>query len=620
MVTDVNTPENVSGYVHNNGSTPPLHVGTKTKQASTGKISTAPRTSSGDLKGFRTDLKYQKGTGGTSYFDKTRTWTTRTKTIGDTAVVRPLVASRRSYTINDSTGTTGSNLVSYTYASYSETLQPEGITIDYPLVSSGNNGSNAATHRYQHLRKDGLVDYEEDEEGHVTYREYTNGQETLRIEDAYTDSSEFSGLTIPTVPVNFDTAVATALRRKTVTTYDAQGRVSLITSSFGSSTAYSRVPRYYSRLGDQRLVVLEYADYDSGTPTYYGPVRYSVTNQAGKSEVSGLIGLSSNASTAAQTTHIDEDDPDPITAVDTGRGFGSVARMSTSIYSHSGTELDESRSYFLIPWVGRGLGRHELRRHDVRLRRHGPALAREGGERDDPPDGVRRDRSQDRELDRHERPLVLGRRGQRHADNMVKTERYRVRRRGATRGIRSSHEGELHVEADTTIEPAGHELPLRLPWPAHRRACRRRRRTRVTSTTTWAAWSRRAQYSQLERALDASDDPTSLATNRMALSRDASTTRWAACGRRSGTRSTRPTAPTTTRSSRSPGTTRAGGSIKVRRRGVQEDGLRSPRARDRRVRAREGQRHDLRGRRRRRGRHRARAVRRRATTRRSPTC
>jgi hypothetical protein len=40
---------------------------------------------------------------------------------------------------------------------------------------------------------------------------------------------------------------------------------------------------YISRLSDHRLVVLNYADYDgSGTPTYYGPIRYSVRNQAGR--------------------------------------------------------------------------------------------------------------------------------------------------------------------------------------------------------------------------------------------------------------------------------------------------------------------------------------------------
>lgn len=48
---------------------------------------------------------------------------------------------------------------------------------------------------------------------------------------------------------------------------------------------------------------------------------------------------------AINTSHIDETDDDPITAVDTG----SVAQMRTYHYDESGTVLEEERAYFSIP-------------------------------------------------------------------------------------------------------------------------------------------------------------------------------------------------------------------------------------------------------------------------------
>jgi len=91
---------------------------------------------------------------------------------------------------------------------------------------------------------------------------------------------------------------------------------------------------------------LSFSDYQTSPSTkYFGPVGYSVDNLAGRSEVEGLIALVSNETTSALSALIDETDADPITAID----VGSVAQMTTHHFGNTGTELQESRAYFLIP-------------------------------------------------------------------------------------------------------------------------------------------------------------------------------------------------------------------------------------------------------------------------------
>jgi hypothetical protein len=76
---------------------------------------------------------------------------------------------------------------------------------------------------------------------------------------------------------------------------------------------------------------------------------YTVTNLAGRTDINATISLTSNESTAALTTHIDETDADPITAVDTESSFGSVSQMSAVVHDKTGSRVDETRVYFSMP-------------------------------------------------------------------------------------------------------------------------------------------------------------------------------------------------------------------------------------------------------------------------------
>lgn len=347
IVTWVNSPENVTGYTH--------ATAVKTKASSTGRTSRIKRATSAEVAGFMTDRKYLSGkedlvSEPTSYFEESFTYTTVSKVIGDAALYRPLVASHREYTINDSTSTTGSNLTSYAYTSHAGTLQVENITTTFPAVTTGNNGSNSATTQAAHYRLDGLPDFEFSTEGRVTYREYVNGQETITIEDADTSSGDVT-VAEPTTPTDY-TSSGAELHRKMVRAYDPQGRLASTSRSYGVNASYDVQPVYHTRLADQRLVSLGYPDFD-GT-NYFGPVSMVVRDLAGKTVVDALIGIPGGTSSAAVTTHIDETDADPITAVDTGSSFGEIARMTVHVFGGGGVHEEESRTYFLIPGSGTG--------------------------------------------------------------------------------------------------------------------------------------------------------------------------------------------------------------------------------------------------------------------------
>ncbi len=334
VVTSVGTPASVSAYTHSTGSI--------TAAGSAGLIWVYDRLTSGDATGFLADLKHKKGSSGTAYFERSYTWNTtdgaRELNASGNYIRRPLVASDRVYSEAITTGSSGSYLTSYAYTTYTANKNAvQDVTQTNPAVVTGNNGSGSTTTSKTHYRTDGLVDFVGRTDGSVrviTYSAYTKGLETTHIEDANTDSlSPPSGLShqIPS---------GSPLNQDTVSTYDEQGRPK--TTEHPSDRVEAR---YFSILKDRRLVTLSYPKYVSATPRYYGPVGYSVRNHAGKIEVQGVIAFSGGYSDTAQTSHIDETDDDPITAVDTG----TVAQMRTYHYDESGTQLEEERAYFSIP-------------------------------------------------------------------------------------------------------------------------------------------------------------------------------------------------------------------------------------------------------------------------------
>jgi YD repeat-containing protein len=355
-VTEIDTPANVTGYTHSTAAF--------TNESSTGLIRLMTRFSSGDMTGYVEHNKYQEGTSGDAFFDGTVTLTSRSLTVGsggDTVgVTRPLVSGRRVYTQAITSGTTGSHETTFSYTWHSGTdtnvlyLAPETITTTYPIVTTANNGSNSATSTVQYIRQDGSTAFSKSATGEYTYTYYDDGQLKKVIRDCQTNhATDFASGDDPDTDFGIS-ETGDGLRDVDEYEYDKQGRLieSIPTeSSAPSGTVKTKPFTYYTRLGDRRLVTLHYVHRDtSGPTTYYGPVSYSVTNHAGKTEFSGTIALSGNSTTTDVAGHIDTTDADPITAVDTG----TVERMSVNVYDEAGTTVEESRAYFDIPASGAG--------------------------------------------------------------------------------------------------------------------------------------------------------------------------------------------------------------------------------------------------------------------------
>ncbi|MCH8942492.1 MAG: hypothetical protein IIA48_08680, partial [Bacteroidetes bacterium] len=267
-------------------------------------------------------------------------------------VIRPVIDERRAYVDKITSGTSGSNLTEFVHTFHSgneAVLRIKQIQVKFPTVATANNGSNSATTTKRYVDTGGATAFVEAPDGTISYTLNSNGQVTKRIADVKTNGN-FLAIHDPNTIWGI-TETGDGLDVDAALTYDNQGRSDLVTLSDGRV-----VKTYYSKLADGRLATLRYADYeDLATDKYHGPVSYSVTNLAGKVEVQATVELSGNVSTESLTNHVDETDDDPITAIETtSNKLGDLARMNVSVYDETGTSLEESRPFFLIPASGSG--------------------------------------------------------------------------------------------------------------------------------------------------------------------------------------------------------------------------------------------------------------------------
>ncbi|MEQ1737193.1 MAG: hypothetical protein ABL886_12415, partial [Rhodoglobus sp.] len=104
IVERVRTPANNSAYYHVDvGGGTPKDAGT-IEEGSSGLVHHFTRVSSGDMTGFLESKKHSDGTG-TPYFDESYVWTSKSRTITNAAVVRPLVNKSRTFPTLQSTET-----------------------------------------------------------------------------------------------------------------------------------------------------------------------------------------------------------------------------------------------------------------------------------------------------------------------------------------------------------------------------------------------------------------------------------------------------------------------------------------------------------------------------------
>lgn len=363
LVSEVDTPAAVSTYTNSTGAF--------TKQSSAGLITTYTRISSTDTKGLPQHIKYQTGSSGTAYLARSIYYDISSLTIGlDAVLSRPAVKSTTVYTTQTTTSDTGPGHsppsgafrteMTNTFRTSADVLKLQEVLVTLPAVSTGKNGSNSSDTFKSHFARSGRVDFRKSADGIVGYTAYVNGQPTKMIQDADTTltsgGQDFNGVSIPS---GYScSSCSDAFHMKRETTYDAQGR-SASNSDYTSKAGSVRESNatYITKLADGRIVTLQYAKVSGGN--YYGPVSFTVTNLAGSTEAQGVIKLDDNGgeyTSKSQANHIDETQSDILLAVNwhaTNR-IGTVARLSTNVYDEVGTQVQESRSYFLIPASGVG--------------------------------------------------------------------------------------------------------------------------------------------------------------------------------------------------------------------------------------------------------------------------
>jgi len=334
-VAKVGTPAALSAYVHDGGS-PVVPVGSVTLSTSVGLIRVFERSPSGNDKGYVTAVAVQlAGSSSTATYDRTVSYEFLTKSVGSATLARPWKSTEGEYEEGGMDETDSGFELRRTRSKQTRgspnELSLETETESVEAVTTGKNGQNVADASSLHRSLDGNVDYTKARDGSITYREYANGLLTKEVDDANTSS--------PTPPTGFSHS-GTPLNLVTLHAYDSQGRGTTTTLPDGRVTQ-----NYYTILKDRRLVTLSFPKFDSGASTRYGPVSYSVTNHAGKVEVSGVIALTNNESNSALTAYIDETDANAITAVD----VGAVAQLRVSVFDDTGTKETEERAYFSIP-------------------------------------------------------------------------------------------------------------------------------------------------------------------------------------------------------------------------------------------------------------------------------
>ncbi|MCE7974327.1 MAG: hypothetical protein DYG92_08410, partial [Leptolyngbya sp. PLA1] len=372
VVTEVHTPAANTAYSHADAGSPP-YAGDLSSSASVGQITVFDRESSGDMTGFAKGVSLKEGTGGTAEYVGYSDYESLNFVV-DTGVevIRPFVSVRREYHTAGSSAGTSANYNETTISSAGSPwdgsssavlhLAPKKIKITRPYVSGANNGRGSGTpaddsifiERY--LREDGTLAFskkpvfaDDSSTQIVSYQKVEGGLTTKSVQDAATNTAAYFDKDPYTDFGLAETSDGKQVVASDTMTYDAQGR--LVTSTVPNIGGTRTLINYYSRLKDGRLVSIAFPRYTTGgSTTYYGPASYTVTNHAGRAEFSATIAISSSGSTTALTGWIDETDADPITALDVGTLFGA----STSIYSSSGSQLNESRQYHTIPGSGVG--------------------------------------------------------------------------------------------------------------------------------------------------------------------------------------------------------------------------------------------------------------------------
>ncbi len=238
-------------------------------------------------------------------------------------------------------GTTDTTSYTRTFYSGASSWAPKKTEVELPSLSGGDTSGPGSIIRETYQDTKGRTIFTKDGAGRITFFKYNSyGQVTKRIDDPTSDTGYDSDATTAAGTYSL-TLNGYGLNYATTYTYDAQGRVLTTTHPTGRISA-----THYTQLADGRMVTLSVGHQSGGDS--YGPVSYSVTNAAGKSEAQGTIALTGGTSSVAMSGWLDTSKLDVIEAVSYGSD-GVVAHLTTSTYDYTGAHLQTSTLFNAIP-------------------------------------------------------------------------------------------------------------------------------------------------------------------------------------------------------------------------------------------------------------------------------
>ncbi len=348
QIIELRTPANITGYTHSTGTfAPDTSVGLIHLYTRIG-LSSPNDTFNGFVEYRKHKIAGTTGNSAAQYQDSRTEYITASPpamTIGSTVITRPIVKATTVYE-DESTVPSVARQTATTISAHPSggSLMLKTTERNNPVVGSSENGSNSPTVAQQFLRADGTSAFSITPETIYTYTQHSNGLLVKRIDDANpSTTANFGSGDDPAANFGVSSPANIGIDNTTTYTYDNQGRSTSVTMPDGRVTQ-----TYYSKLADGRMVTVQCPRVVS--TTFYGPMSYSVSNLAGRSEREGTIAITSSGITTALTGWIDETDADPITAVD----IGSLARLTVHINNSPGTREEQTRAYHTIPASGAG--------------------------------------------------------------------------------------------------------------------------------------------------------------------------------------------------------------------------------------------------------------------------
>ena len=310
--------------------------------SSSGMVTVISRSTSGPTTGLPTEVAIASGWSDTSpvkirFTDYVTTAITSSLGTGDPRLVNPLVSSSSVYPVAGST-TAETTTFSYSFHSGSNIL-PSQITVTAPAVSTGKNGSGSGTSTVQFVRKDGSVWMLQDQLGIYGYtgRNWM-GLPVISVRDI--NPSGISSMTslnadgdASTITVSGNTALASW------NTYDAQGRMTSSSRSVLNENKPSvlTTTMAYGKVSDGRHVTLT----TTANGTTYGPGSLTVSNLAGRVELSATVAAGNASLSTASST--------PLNVVQIGGSAAALSSIRSSTFDASGTRVTASQMYFFNP-------------------------------------------------------------------------------------------------------------------------------------------------------------------------------------------------------------------------------------------------------------------------------